>query len=215
MAVDAKLKFDMQMENYEAKKKEGKKARKPKPAPTFEELKGQFGESYRQLVIHVKEELANFEEKFPELKDHQPEIAGFIWHQGFNDKIRAEYRESQYADYTKWLAAFIRDIRKDLIDMPFIIGELSTGEFRAAVISRLLRRIPRNCRNSQDVLFLCRPLNTTTHGRMIFMSKISGRAQMNRKPSGGQLVMIAPITISARVKPIISKVGHSAMRCSS
>ena len=129
MAVDAKLKFDTQMENYEAKKKEGKKARKPKPAPTFEELKGQFGESYRQLVIHVKEELANLEEKFPELKDHQPEIAGFIWHQGFNDKIRAEYRESQYADYTKWLAAFIRDIRKDLnaSDMPFIIGELSTG----------------------------------------------------------------------------------------
>lgn len=129
MAAEAKLKFETQMQNYEAKKKAGKKARKPKPAPTFDELKVQFGDSYRQLVAHTKEELATFEQKFPALKGFQPEIAGFIWHQGFNDKIRAEYRETKYADYTKWLAQFIRDIRQDLSvpNMPFIIGELSTG----------------------------------------------------------------------------------------
>ena len=129
MAIDAKLKFDEQMKNYEAKQKEGKKARKPKPAPTFAELKEQFGQSYRQLIEHTKEELATIDENFPALKGYEPEIAGFIWHQGFNDKIRVEYRETKYADYTKWLAAFIRDVRKDLDapEMPFIIGELSTG----------------------------------------------------------------------------------------
>ncbi len=129
MVVEAKIKFEMQMKNYEEKKKAGKKARKPKPAPTFDELKIQFGDSYRKLVAHTKEELATFEKKFPALKGYQPEIAGFIWHQGFNDKVRAEYRETKYADYTKWLAQFIRDVREDLSapNMPFIIGELSTG----------------------------------------------------------------------------------------
>jgi hypothetical protein len=129
MVADAQAKYESQMKNYEAKQAAGKRARKPKPAPTFDELKTQFGESYRQLIAHTKEELATFEEKFPALKGHTPEIAGFIWHQGFNDKIRAEYRETKYADYTKWLAQFIRDVRSDLgePDMPFIIGELSTG----------------------------------------------------------------------------------------
>lgn len=129
MVAEAQVKFQEQSKNYEAKKAAGKKARKPKPAPTFDELKMQFGDSYRKLIAHVTEELATFETKFPALKGHRPEIAGFVWHQGFNDKIRAEYRETKYADYTKWLAQFIRDVRKDLDapQMPFIIGELSTG----------------------------------------------------------------------------------------
>lgn len=129
MEVEAKIKFEAQMKDYEAKKKAGKKARKPEPAVTFDVLKLQFGDSYRKLIAHVKEELATFEKKFPALNGYQPEIAGFIWHQGFNDKIRAEYRETKYADYTKWLAQFIRDVRKDLTapNMPFVIGELSTG----------------------------------------------------------------------------------------
>lgn len=129
MVMEAEEKFETQMQNYEEKQKSGKKARKPNPAPTFDELKFQFGEYYRLLVAHTKEELATFETKFPQLKGYTPEIAGFVWHQGFNDKIRSEYRETQYADYTKWLAQFIRDVRKDLgaPQMPFIIGELSTG----------------------------------------------------------------------------------------
>ena len=129
MAAEAKDKFEAQMKNYEAKKKAGKRARKPRPAPTFDDLKVQFGDSYRKLIAHTKEELATFEKKFPPLKGYKAEIAGFIWHQGFNDKIRREYRATKYADYTKWLAQFIRDVRKDVgaPNMPFIIGELSTG----------------------------------------------------------------------------------------
>lgn len=129
MVSDANSKFEMQMKSYEEKQKAGKKTRKPNPPPSFNELKMQFGENYRQLIARTKEELTTFEKKFPELEGHTPEIAGFVWHQGFNDKIRAEYRETKYADYTKWLAQFIRDVRKDLnvSRMPFIIGELSTG----------------------------------------------------------------------------------------
>ena len=55
--------------------------------------------------------------------------AGFVWHQGFNDKINRDLRERQFADYTKWLGQFINDVRRDLDapGMPFVIGELSTG----------------------------------------------------------------------------------------
>lgn len=105
------------------------RARKRKPETTLEEIKARYGHYYREVVRHAQEELADIENKFPELKGYEPEIAGFVWHQGFNDIINRDLRENKYADYTKWLAAFIRDIRKDLDapGMPFVIGELSTG----------------------------------------------------------------------------------------
>ncbi|PHR96002.1 MAG: sialate O-acetylesterase [Blastopirellula sp.] len=104
-------------------------AKKKKPVPTIEELKKSYGFYYREMIRHAKEELAAIDSKFPELKGLQPEISGFVWHQGFNDKINAEYKETKYADYTKWLGMFIQDVRKDLNapNMPFVIGELSTG----------------------------------------------------------------------------------------
>lgn len=100
-----------------------------KPKTTEGEVREQFGHYYREVVRHAKAEMDSFEGKFPELKGSQLEIAGFVWHQGFNDKIRKELKEQSFAPYTKWLGAFIRDIRKDLDapDMPFVIGELSTG----------------------------------------------------------------------------------------
>ncbi len=103
--------------------------KKKNPDATSEDAKEAYGHYYRETVRHAKEELDNIDKRFPELKDHEPEIAGFIWHQGFNDKINKTLRDNQYADYTKWLGQFVRDIRKDLgaPDMPFVIGELSTG----------------------------------------------------------------------------------------
>lgn len=105
------------------------RARKKKPETTEAEIREKFGFYYRETVRHAKEEMHNVGEHFPNLKGKQLEIAGFIWHQGFNDVIRRELKETKYAEYTKWLALFIRDIRKDLgaPKMPFVIGELSTG----------------------------------------------------------------------------------------
>ena len=103
--------------------------RKKKPDATLESVKEEYGHFYRETIRHAKEELAALGERFPKLKGYEPKIAGFIWHQGFNDIINRDLRANQYADYTKWLAAFIRDVRKDLgaPNMPFVIGELSTG----------------------------------------------------------------------------------------
>lgn len=105
------------------------RARRKKPKTTLEEVKNRYGHFYREMIRHAKEELANLDKRFPNLKDYKTEIAGFVWHQGFNDKINKALREKKYADYTKWLIQFIQDVRKDLNapEMPFVIGELSTG----------------------------------------------------------------------------------------
>lgn len=129
MLAEKQAKYEKDLAKYNQNKAEGKKARKPKPVPTFEELKNSFGDHYDKMVAHVKEELADFENKFPKLKGHKPELAGFVWHQGFNDIIRGDYKETKYADYTMWMGVLIKDLRKDLgaPKLPAVIGELSTG----------------------------------------------------------------------------------------
>jgi len=105
------------------------KARRKKPETTMEEIKVRFGAYYRLLVKETKKALANLGTTFPRLKGMDYEIAGIVWHQGFNDKINRKEKANGYADYSKWLALFIKDIRKDLNapNAPFVIGELSTG----------------------------------------------------------------------------------------
>ncbi len=129
MVADMQAQHDKAIENNKAKEAKGEKTNPPKPVPTVADLKKSFGEYYRKMVEHVKEELGSFETKFPQLKGYKPQIAGFVWHQGFNDIIRADLKETKYADYTKWLALLIKDLRKDVNapDMPVVIGELSTG----------------------------------------------------------------------------------------
>lgn len=131
---------DESIRSNEKRKAEGKKTRSEKPVPTFDELKSSFGDNYRKMVTNVKNELGDFENKFPELKGYEPELAGFVWHQGFNDMVRKEYAPTKWAEYTKWTAAMIKDLRKDLDapNLPVVIGELGTcgvdkrGDFQAA-----------------------------------------------------------------------------------
>lgn len=103
--------------------------KKRNPKATLDDAKEEYGHYYREMIRHAKEELSKIGERFPQLQGYQPRIAGFVWHQGFNDVINRQLRDNAYADYTRWLAQFIHDVRKDLNapDMPFVIGELSTG----------------------------------------------------------------------------------------
>lgn len=105
------------------------KMKKKKPNSTLDDVKARYGHYYRELVKETKNSLANLGTTFPELKGRDYEIVGIVWHQGFNDVINRDLRENKYADYTKWLAMFIKDLRKDLgaPNAPFVIGELSTG----------------------------------------------------------------------------------------
>jgi alpha-galactosidase len=82
------------------------------------------GAYYKKIMELVKEGLANYEKDFPELKGYKAEIAGFGWHQGWNDGCSDEAT----AEYEKNMCNFINDVRKDLAakDMPFVIA--NTGQ---------------------------------------------------------------------------------------
>lgn len=81
---------------------------------------GEVGPYYREVVERTKRVLASLPAEFPELGARGYEIAGFGWHQGWNDRINEAYT----AEYEKNLANFIRDIRRDLgVRMPFVVAE--------------------------------------------------------------------------------------------
>jgi hypothetical protein len=82
---------------------------------------GEVGPYYRELLQHVKEVLASLKTHFPEYDGRGYELAGFGWHQGWNDRVNQAFND----EYEKNLANFIRDVRKDLgvPKLPFVIAE--------------------------------------------------------------------------------------------
>lgn len=105
------------------------RAQKKKPKTTLEDVKKTYGHYYRLLVSETQKSLQELDTLFPKLQGREYEIAGIVWHQGFNDVINRDLKANDYTDYTKWLQMFIKDLRKDLgaPNAPFVIGELSTG----------------------------------------------------------------------------------------
>ncbi len=86
------------------------------------------GVFYRMMVEHVKKVLADPKRVCPEYDEKAGfELAGFVWLQGFNDLVDGTtYPNGNYDEYSRLLAHFIRDVRKDLSapKMPFVIGVL-------------------------------------------------------------------------------------------
>jgi Carbohydrate esterase, sialic acid-specific acetylesterase len=82
---------------------------------------GEVGPFYKEIVDRTKAILTDLKKEFPEFADRGYELAGFGWHQGWNDRINQAFND----EYEKNLANFIRDIRKDLgvKDLPFVIAE--------------------------------------------------------------------------------------------
>lgn len=82
---------------------------------------GEVGPYYQEIVKRTKDVLGDLKTQFPELAGRGHEIAGFGWHQGWNDRVNQSFND----EYEKNMANFIRDIRKDLgvKDLPFVIAE--------------------------------------------------------------------------------------------
>lgn len=101
--------------------------------------KDKAGAYYKEVVKHVKDVLADPGKVYPEYNEEAGyEIAGFVWFQGFNDLVgpyprtdpeKGKKSIKDYSEYSRLMACFIRDIRKDLgvPKMPFVIGVLGTG----------------------------------------------------------------------------------------
>lgn len=82
---------------------------------------GEVGPYYQELLKHTKETLNDAKSLFPEYKNHELELIGFGWHQGWNDRVNQAFNDA----YEQNMANFIRDIRKDLNapNLPFVIAE--------------------------------------------------------------------------------------------
>lgn len=110
-------------------KSNNEKRKQNEPLPTMEDIKSGYGVSYRAMMKEVGDALSNYETLFPELKGAKPEIAGFVWFQGWNDQYNGA--ETEYASN---MAHFIRDVRKDLKapEMPFVIGVMGQNGSKEA-----------------------------------------------------------------------------------
>lgn len=104
-----------------------------------EKAKAAAGVNYKLLIDHVKEVLADPKRVYP---DYDPkegyELAGFVWFQGFNDMVgryplldpsKGRRSSKDFSEYSRLLACFIRDVRKDLAapKLPFVIGVIGVG----------------------------------------------------------------------------------------
>ena len=96
--------------------------RKKKADATIDDVKKPYGESYRAMIDEVNGTLAKLQSHFPDYAGQGYEMAGFVWFQGWNDMINADYTK----EYAANLAHLIRDVRKDLKAprLPFVTGQM-------------------------------------------------------------------------------------------
>ena len=82
---------------------------------------GDTGPFYREILDRTREVLRDIGKEFPELAGRPHTLAGFGWHQGWNDRVNQDFND----EYEKNLACLIRDVRRDLgvKDLPFVIAE--------------------------------------------------------------------------------------------
>lgn len=94
-----------------------------RPPTAVAQRGGQVGPRYTEMVDMVKKVLTNMGGEFPDLKGMNYEIAGFGWHQGFNDNCNAGFGE----EYEKNLVDLIGDVRKEFgkPHLPFAIATTS------------------------------------------------------------------------------------------
>jgi alpha-galactosidase len=100
--------------------KSNEKNKKNDPLPVMEDIKKDYGSSYRNMLAEVKAVMESHATLFPELKGTVPEIAGFVWFQGWNDQYGAEN------EYASNMTHFIKDVRVDLHapNLPFVIAAM-------------------------------------------------------------------------------------------
>ena len=82
---------------------------------------GAVGPFYTEMIGHIKRVLANVKEEFPGYDGRGYQVAGFGWHQGWNDRVNQAANDA----YEGNMIHFINDVRKDLgvPNLPFVIAE--------------------------------------------------------------------------------------------
>ena len=109
--------------------RDNKKSNGNIPMPTIEGIRADYGKSYRRMMSEVKGTLAEMETLFPALKGKTPELAGFVWFQGWNDQY-----DGAELEYASNMEHFIKDVRRDLKvpKLPFVIGVMGQNQSKPA-----------------------------------------------------------------------------------
>lgn len=118
-----------QLEQAQANvKKNNEKNKKNDPLPTMDDIKKEYGASYRMMMAEVKDVMDHYETHFPPLKGKTLELAGFVWFQGWNDQYGGQ------DEYESNLKHFIRDLRKDLNkpNLPIVIAAMGQNGSKPA-----------------------------------------------------------------------------------
>ncbi len=110
------------------------------------------GRYYRDAMAKVHEVLRDLGQHFPEYEGRGFEIAGFCWHQGWNDGCDEEFSK----EYERNMPIFIRDVRKELgvPDLPFVIANSGFGGHvpHGGVVGRLQKMVqPAQAAAARDV----------------------------------------------------------------
>jgi len=83
---------------------------------------GEVGFMWNHMLSTVENVLGNLGTEFPEHAGRDYQVAGFAWHQGYNDAVNREQRDN----YGVNLMHFITDVRKEFgEELPFVIGTTS------------------------------------------------------------------------------------------
>jgi hypothetical protein len=110
-------------------KKSNEKNKRNAPLPSMDDLKAQYGDSYRKMLKETNDVMDNYAKLFPALKGAKKlEVAGFVWFQGWNDQYGGQ---DEYASNMKH---FINDVRKDLKapKLPFVIAVMGQNGSKPA-----------------------------------------------------------------------------------
>ena len=116
-----------QLENFKKRGKDVAEARKEKTERT--------GVYYRLMLEHIHKVLADIRRVYPDYDAKAGyELAGFVWFQGWNDMVDGSTyptrgQPGSYHAYSKNLAHFIRDVRRDMESpkLQFVIGVMGAG----------------------------------------------------------------------------------------
>lgn len=118
---------EQQIENFKKRNKDVAAERKARAERT--------GVYYRLMLEHIRKVLGDIKRVYPKYDAKVGyELAGFVWFQGWNDMVDGgtyptRGQPGSYEAYSKNLAHFIRDVRKDLKapELPFVIGVMGAG----------------------------------------------------------------------------------------
>ena len=98
------------------------------PLPTYDDIRNQYGASYRNMLSEVVETRTNLGTLFPELKGCKFELAGFVWFQGWNDQYGGQ------DEYESNLKNLIHDLRRDVsaAHLPIVIAAMGQNGSKPA-----------------------------------------------------------------------------------